>query len=203
MSKRRVHLITLLMLISSAWLVSCSKETPQEQSQQQVAAAPEQAATSEESTRPVESQSTSEVEKDIFVIRGVVLDAKGLPQSGEITLFRKTSAPKGMPFGGVEAPWRDADAPDNLFLEIEGELKDRKFNVLNPKTKTDGKGRFTLEVKRSFIGDAKDCTLTVGISRPRGGIVPQKLPRSGGAPLVFECPSRAAPELDLGELRLE
>jgi mono/diheme cytochrome c family protein len=70
MRKRRVHLITLLMLVSFAWLVSCSKETPQEQSQQQAAAAPEQAAPSEESTRPVEPPSTSEVDAPVAETTG-------------------------------------------------------------------------------------------------------------------------------------
>jgi len=143
-------------------------------------------------------------EEDVLVIRGIVLDAKGLPVSGEITLLRKISKehPGTLRFGDLEAPWRDPDSPKYLFLEIEGELKDSKFHILNPKTKTDKNGRFTLRVERSFLGDVKECTLAVGISSPSGGIIPQQIPHSGEELLVFQCPDRTPAELDLGEIRI-
>lgn len=109
---------------------------------------------------------------------------------------------RNLGFGGLKSPWRGPDSPKDLFWEIEGELKDGKFLIRNPTTKIDENGKFTLRVKRSFLGDVKECTLAVGISSPSGGIVPQYIPRSGGDLLVFQCPDRTTLELDLGELQV-
>ena len=103
----------------------------------------------------IQEEGNRHEEEDVLVIRGIVLDAEGLPVSGKITLLRKISKelPGTMRFGGAEAPWREPDSPKYLFWEIEGE------HILNPMTKTDKNGRFTLRVKRSFLGDVKECTL--------------------------------------------
>ena len=150
---------------------------------------------------------TTQESEDTFVIQGVVLDPEGMPLSGkELNLFRQTSSsppPTKLPAGGVEAPWTDPEAPRFVYLEIEGELKDGEFEILNPSAKTDQNGRFRLEVKSGFLGDAENCTLTVLLPRPGGGITPTQIPQRGGAPLVFECPSSANSEIDLGELRVE
>jgi len=157
------------------------------------------------STPPAKAENTQGRE-DIFVIQGVVLDAEGIPLSGkELTLYRKTSSPPPtwLRAGGVEAPWTDPEAPSVLYWEIEGELKDDTIKILNPSVETDQNGRFRLEVKPSFLGGAEDCTLTVALPHPTGGIVPNKILHRGEAPLVFECPNSANSEIDLGQLRVE
>jgi hypothetical protein len=145
--------------------------------------------------------------EDFFVIQGVVLDAEGVPLSGKsLTLCRKTTSPPptNLIIGGVEAPWTDPEAPSVLYWEIEGEFGgEDPFVILNPSAKTDQNGRFRIEVKPSFLGDAEDCTLTVTLPRPTGGLAPNKILHRGEAPLVFECPSSANSEIDLGELRVE
>jgi len=166
--------------------------------------------------QPAKAENTQGRE-DIFVIQGVVLDAEGAPLSRKkLTLYRKTSSappPKKMAMGGVEAPWRGPEAPANLYMEFEettelsspmpGLPKTPVMHIFNPSAKTDQSGQFKLEVESSFLGDAKDCTLTVSLPRPGGGITPTQIPQRGEDPLVFECPSSANSEIDLGELRVE
>jgi hypothetical protein len=158
------------------------------------------------STPPAKAENTQGRE-DIFVIQGVVVDPEGVPLSGkELKLYRQTSSsppPTKLPAGGVEAPWTDPEAPRFLYLEIEGELKDGEFKILNPSAKTDQNGRFRLEVKPGFLGDAENCTLTVALPVPTGGITDTPILHRGEDPLVFECPSSANSEIDLGELRVE
>ena len=160
---------------------------------------------------------TAQESEDTFVIQGVVLDAEGAPLSRKkLTLYRNTSSappPKKMGMGGVEAPWRGPEAPANLYMEFEettelkspmpGLPKTPVMHVFNPSAETDQSGQFKLEVESSFLGDAKDCTLTVSLPRPGGGITPTQIPQRGEDPLVFECPSSANSEIDLGELRVE
>lgn len=168
------------------------------------------------STPPAKAENTQGRE-EIFVIQGVVLDSEGVPLSGKkLNLYRKTSSappPKKMGVGGVEAPWRGPEAPANLYMEFEettelsspmpGLPKTPVIHIFNPSAETDQSGQFKLEVESSFLGDAKDCTLTVLLPSPGGGITPTQIPQRGGAPLVFECPSSANSEIDLGELRVE
>jgi len=157
------------------------------------------------STPPAKAENT-QGRQDIFVIQGVVLDAEGVPLSGKrLTLYRKTSSsppPTKRRAGGVEAPWTDPEAPRFVYVEFEGEMKDG-VKILNPSAKTDQNGRFRLEVKPGFLGDAENCTLTVALPVPTGGITDTPILHRGEDPLVFECPSSANSEIDLGELRVE